>query len=255
METVLVNIGNSRIVAARWPESADDLVPDPDWLAADRTPPRVRRLFSIATPHNDVELDDLESACRGLVAEYGATQLVLSSVVPRLDGYFTADFNHLRKIDSTTDFPFAVAVDEPGAVGADRYCNLAAASAAGWETALVVDAGTATTFDLLLDSVFAGGLIAPGMAFAAEKLGETAARLAPAHFTESPVAVGTNTTMAMQGGAYHVGCNGVIGTIEALLTRYGAMPVVITGGLGRFLVRSGWLHDPDWTLRGMAVLG
>ncbi|MHB8080338.1 MAG: type III pantothenate kinase, partial [Candidatus Krumholzibacteriia bacterium] len=116
--------------------------------------------------------------------------------------------------------------------------------------ALVVDAGTATTFDLLADGRFRGGLIAPGMAFAARCLGEEAARLSPAPFAPCPLEVGITTAAALQAGAFHVGVRGVLGVVDGLLERYGPRPVAVTGGLGPYLARAGWLHDPDWTLRG-----
>ncbi len=96
----------------------------------------------------------------------------------------------------------------------------------------MVDAGTATTFDLLRDGVFAGGLIAPGMAFAAQRLGETGARLAPVPFGPAPLDVGRSTAAALAAGGWHAGQGGVRRIVDGLLQRYGALPVVVTGGLG-----------------------
>ncbi len=118
----------------------------------------------------------------------------------------------------------------------------------------MVDAGTATTFDLLDGGAFKGGLIAPGMAFAAAKLGEYAARLAPVPFGPCPLEVGTDTAGAMAAGAWHTSFFGVNGTIEALLKAYGPRPVILTGGLGRFLAVEGRHVDPFWTLRGAGWL-
>ena len=175
-------------------------------------------------------------------------------MVPACTEALTAALPTAAVVDHTLALPFAIGVAEPAAVGADRWCNVAAAVARGWRDALVVDAGTATTFDLLVGGCFVGGLIAPGMAFAARRLGEEAARLVPVPFAACPLVAGATTAAAMQAGAFHVGVRGVLGVIEGLLARYGARPVVVTGGLAAHLARPGWLHDPDWTLRGALTL-
>ena len=134
-------------------------------------------------------------------------------------------------------------------MGADRLCNVAAAAAAGLGSALIVDAGTATTFDLLLDGVFVGGLIAPGMAFAARCLGERAARLAPVPFAAAPLAAGRSTAEAMAAGGWHAGMGGVRHIVAGLLARHGRLPVIVTGGLGAHLADLGPHRpglDPAW---------
>ena len=147
-----------------------------------------------------------------------------------------------------------MAITSAQTVGADRWCNVAAACAAGLRDAIVVDAGTATTIDVLDGGTFAGGLIAPGMAFAARQLQTRAAQLWEVPFAPCPLAPGADTAAALQGGAFHVGVHGVSGTVSALLAGRPRAQVVLTGGLGRFLTRDGWPWDPLWTLRGLAAL-
>jgi type III pantothenate kinase len=154
------------------------------------------------------------------------------------------------RVDHTLPLPFGLDLADPAAVGADRLCNVAAAVARGWSDALVVDAGTATTLDLLAGGRFAGGWIAPGMALALERLGERAARLGTVPFGPVPLEVGRSTAEAMRAGAFHVGVLGLRAAVAALLERYGPRPVAVTGGLGGMARLPGWLHDPDWTLVG-----
>ncbi|MFH1845702.1 MAG: type III pantothenate kinase [bacterium] len=211
-------------------------------------------LFTVETPADSAAGDNLARQLTAALDEQSAGAAVLVSVVPNVTRALTSAVPNMVAVDHTVPLPFSLAIEEPAAVGADRYCNLAAAVASGWPDALVVDLGTATTFDLLVAGEFVGGLIAPGMAFAAEQLGHLAARLQPVPFAPCPLEVGTSTAAAMRAGAYHVGIGGVATVTAALLERYGARPVMITGGLGEFLDSPEWRHDPDWTLRGAVEL-
>jgi len=179
---------------------------------------------------------------------------VLVSVVPEVDQALKRIFPDLQVVGTGQQFPIAHEIQEPHKVGPDRWCNIAAADAAGLDSALVVDAGTATTFDLLLNKVFIGGLIAPGMAFAAQQLARQGAMLEDAPFEKRPAVVGHNTREAMTGGAWLVGCGGVEYTIDRLLETYGPLPVILTGGLAGHLSRTDRYFDPVWTLRGAASL-
>ncbi len=187
--------------------------------------------------------------------------IALSSVVPRLTERLRDLEPDLFVVDHTVEFPFGLGVGEPAAVGADRYCNIAAAVAAGWSDALVVDAGTATTFDVLQNGVFVGGLIAPGIALAAEALGERAARLPEIALSPRPAAPAADTVGAMEAGAYQTGVRGVWSLLGALRADQGDVPVVLTGGLASLLVDPlaeppdlDWRLDPVWSLRGLAAL-
>jgi len=184
------------------------------------------------------------------------------SVVPDVTAALAARWPGLTVADHRRRLPFAVALEDPAAAGADRYANLAAAAAMGWESALVVDAGTAVTYDVLEDGVFAGGLIAPGPAFAARALGETAARLAPQPFAPTPLAPGTGTGAAMRAGAWQQGMRGILGVIAALQAERPERPLVLTGGLAPLLddpslgapPPASAVRDPDWTLKGALIL-
>jgi len=105
-----------------------------------------------------------------------------------------------------------------------------------------------------LQGEFLGGLIAPGMAFAARSLQETAALLWEVPFAPCALRAGRDTDEALAIGAFHVGVQGILGTVAALLERYPRCAVVVTGGLAEHVARPGWRRDPDWTLRGLAAL-
>ncbi len=170
--------------------------------------------------------------------------MAVACVVPVVGEALAARLPDAASVDHTWAFPFTHEVRQPQTVGADRWCNVAAAVHAGLADALVVDAGTATTFDVLVGGVFLGGLIAPGMAFAARKLQEEAARLWVVPFAPCELRAGRDTEEALAIGAFHVGVHGVRGTIAALLARHPGCEVVVTGGLGGHVTQAGWRLRP-----------
>lgn len=220
----------------------------------------VRRIEDHPTPRSESARRALAKRLLALAADHpGSPALV--SVEPAVTAGLSEALPGLIVVDHRSRLPFAVAMPDPAAVGADRYCNVAAATACGWRDALIVDIGTATTFDLLSEGTFAGGLIAPGPAFAADRLGERAARLKPVPLAPCPLEAGLDTAAAMRAGAWHVGLRGIRYTIADLIAAYGPRPVVLSGGLAPLIAGElpsdpgfEWTCDPDWTLRGLAVI-
>ena len=238
MNALLVDVGNSKIAVARIALVEGAMVGP------------LERVWTGETPRGDAA----ETTAAVAAFHQDDEPVGLTSVVPHVSEALGVTLPGLRSVDHTWIFPFAMAVDGPETVGADRFCNMAAAAASGLNDAIVVDAGTATTIDVLRDGIFVGGLIAPGMAFAAQKLQEEGARLWTVPFAPADLEPGRDTTAALAIGAFQVGTRGIIGTVEGLLAMQPDARVVLTGGLGGHLVRDGWSHDPDWTLRGLAAL-
>lgn len=150
-----------------------------------------------------------------------------------------------------------VLLDRPEEAGADRIANAVAARKRYTMPAIVVDLGTATTFDVLdRDGNYLGGVISPGINLAFEALYMGAAKLPRIEIKRPPRVTGRGTVEAMQAGIYW----GYIGLIEGLLERIqkeqgGPMTVIGTGGLVP-LIAAGCpaiSHiDQDLTLRGIA---
>lgn len=241
MTLLLVDVGNSRTVAVTAAAAPDGAV-----VGA------ITEIFAADTP---AEVQGAASLAAELLSRAPGDALVgVASVVPAVTAALRAARPGVRAVDHTWRFPFTVRVTGPETVGADRWCNVAAAVGENLADAIVVDAGTATTIDVLAGGAFVGGLIAPGMAFAARKLQESGARLWTVPFAPCPLAPGGDTATALQAGAYHVGRQGVLGVVRDLAARYPRAQVVVTGGLGGHLAQVGWRDDPWWTLRGLARL-
>ena len=245
MSILVLDAGNTRVTARR-------LTAAGQWpVAPGRRPGSVERLEDLGS-HASTADEDLASWVAGLAAT-GPDRFVVVSVVPAVTELVRRTVARAEVADLRCDLPFATDVTDLAAVGPDRLCNMAAAWGAGLADALVVDAGTATTFDVLSSGVFRGGIIAPGLALAAQALSAGTARLPDVPLGEAPLAAATDTVTAMAAGTWHGGRGGVIAIVEGLRRRHGDLPLVVTGGLGDHLADLGWF-DPDWTPRGAAWL-
>ncbi|MDX2475197.1 MAG: type III pantothenate kinase [Candidatus Krumholzibacteria bacterium] len=254
LSALIVDAGNSKVRLCGWRGGAEDLrhsglTGEGGLLPAS---PLVE-LVVLETP-TATGAESFLNSLQEVHASAATLPVVLSSVVPHVEASLRQLWPQLKKIDHTCDLPFRVASPHPENIGPDRLCNVAAAAACGCRRALVIDAGTATTFDLLLEGEFVGGLIAPGMALAAACLGEAAARLGPVPFEDCSLEPGLDTAEAMRAGAFHVGVKGVEAVAESLNRKYGPLQLILTGGLGRYLTLSQSHYDPDWSLRGAAVM-
>ena len=157
------------------------------------------------------------------------------------------------------DFGIRIDLPNPAEVGADRIVNAVAAHAAHPGDLIIVDFGTATTFDVVsADGAYKGGVIAPGINLSMDALYQAAAKL-PRIAVEPPPGnggvIGKNTVHAMQSGVFW----GYIGLIEGLVARItselGTTPTVIaTGGLATLFNRHTAAIDQvdgDLTIRGL----
>lgn len=132
-----------------------------------------------------------------------------------------------------TDIGVAVSYPNPTEIGADRLVNARAAITSHGANLIVIDFGTATTFDVVdAKKAYRGGVIAPGINLSLAALHQAAAKLPRVAVARPEQVVGLSTTMAMQSGVYW----GYVGLIEGLCSRISAeqgtkMTVIATGGL------------------------
>lgn len=191
-------------------------------------------------------------------------QTVIGTVVP-------AALYHLRRLcrdwfhseplvaRSNLDWGFDIRVDQPAEVGADRLLNALAAHHRFGGPLVVVDFGTATTFDVVeSDGAYLGGVIAPGINLSIEALHKAAARLPRIGIGRPQAVIGRATVPAMQSGIYW----GYVGLVEGLVTRIqaeygGPLKVVATGGLAPLFAEGTMMIEqiePDLTLDGLRML-
>ncbi len=161
--------------------------------------------------------------------------------------------------DPGVELGIGVNVDRPAAVGADRLVNAVAGHATYKGALIIVDFGTATTFDIVAaNGDYEGGVIAPGANLSAEALHQAAAMLPRVAVVRTHTVIGKDTMPAMQSGLFW----GYIGLLEGIVSRireeYGQpMTVVATGGLANLFYRQTPVleHlDPDLTVRGLIII-
>ena len=160
---------------------------------------------------------------------------------------------------ASLDWGFEIKVDNPEEVGADRLLNSLAGHQRFGGPLIVVDFGTATTFDVVdRDGAYLGGVIAPGINLSIEALHHAAARLPRIGIGRPQAVIGRSTVPAMQSGVYW----GYVGLVEGLVARikaeYGAaMKVIGTGGLAPLFAEGTLVierTEPDLTLDGLRLL-
>ena len=189
--------------------------------------------------------------------------VVVGSVVPPLDASLRAavsTYLHAQPLFVTPgiDSGMPLKVETPLELGADRLCNSVAAFAEYGGPCVVVDFGTATTWDVVSEKgEFLGGVIAPGLEIAAEALFSRAAKLPRIELAAPPRVIGKGTVDSMQAGLVY----GYVGLVEGLtkqvLDEMGGGRVVATGGLAPVIARYTKIFDAvddDLTLKGLRLL-
>jgi len=161
--------------------------------------------------------------------------------------------------DPNVDLGIKIRIDRPEAVGADRLVNAVAAHERYKGALIVLDFGTATTFDIVGDNGdYEGGVIAPGINLSAEALHKAAAMLPRVALSRTQAVIGKDTVPAMQSGLYW----GYIGLIEGLVARIKTeyakpMTVIATGGLAKVFYKQTPAIDhldADLTIRGLILI-
>ncbi|QPH54709.1 type III pantothenate kinase [Pontivivens ytuae] len=192
-------------------------------------------------------------------------QVVISSVVPQVvfnlrvlsDRYFNCRPLVVGKADC--DLPVDVRVDEGTVVGADRLVNTVAGHDRFGGDLIIVDFGTATTFDVVdTDGAYVGGVIAPGVNLSLKALHEAAAALPHVDVTKPQRVVGTNTVDCMQSGVFW----GYVGLVEGICKRIRGerdrpMKVVATGGLSTLFNQGTDVIDhidTELTMHGLVLI-
>ena len=190
--------------------------------------------------------------------------IIIASVVPPLDTplasmsrrYFSTEpvfVNH------TTDLGLTICYDNPREVGADRVVNGVAAYQLYGGPCIVVDLGTAITFDAVsANAEYLGGIICPGVGIAVGGLFSKTARLPLVDFLKPEKLIGSNTVASMQSGLYFGVVGMIDGIVERLIGELGPETKVVATGGQAALVAGGSKYlkvvDEDLTLKGLELI-
>jgi type III pantothenate kinase len=182
--------------------------------------------------------------------------VAIASVVPPLDQTLTRmvqDCFQLTPlvVNHTVDTGLKILYDPPADVGADRIVDAVAAVTKYGAPCIVVDFGTATTFNAVSTArEYLGGVIAPGILISAEALFLRAAKLPRVEIKQPEKVIGSSTVVAMQSGIYHGYAGLVDGVLEKMIAEMNTKPrVIATGGLAPLIAgASRFIEKVDSTL-------
>ncbi len=204
---------------------------------------------------------------RALLPDGGLTGVAVCSSVPAvlhewrqmLEGHFPDVPRVVVETGVRTGLP--VRMDNPREVGSDRIVNAIAAAELYPGPAIVVDFGTATTFDVVsARGEYVGGAISPGIAISLDALGRRGAQLRKVELQRPRSVIAKNTVEALQSGALYGFASQVDGMVARMTAELGLQPgevtVIATGGLAPGVVdecASVTVHEPWLTLLGLEI--
>jgi type III pantothenate kinase len=215
--------------------------------------------------------DEFGVMLRGLLAARGFSyeivdSVAIGSVVPRVTGPLSAGCEQYFNVgsplivDAHAKLPIILDVDEPLTVGADRLINTLAASRLFVRDAIVVDLGTATTFDCITsDGVFLGGVISPGIMTSAETLTRKTSKLPATELLVPSRVIGKRTEECIRAGVLFGGAeaiDGIVRRIKKEWPRPQEPMVIATGGFAGTMSTLCTTFDcvePHLTLQGLQI--
>lgn len=207
--------------------------------------------------------DITPESLRGVLRGWRFERVVLCSVVPEKKTIITGFLADFPLHDVTWRSKLGVGIDypKPATIGADRLANAAFAAAELSTPCVVVDFGTAVTFDIIsAERKYIGGVIAPGLEAMTDYLHQRTAQLPKISLIEPPSAVGKSTKHAMLAGAVH-GYRGLVrGILVEIRKQLGVrkLRVVATGGYAELIVGAVAEIEsvrPGLTIDGLRLIG
>ena len=184
------------------------------------------KINRIATGRNELKISDMDLV----------DSIAISSVVPKLTNHYSNYFNKIGIkpfIVNHDNCKINLVVDNPSEVGPDRICNAYGAQKKYGSPCVIVDFGSATTYDIINENGdFIGGAIAPGIDVSANYLIKKAALLNEAIFKFPKHVIGKNTSANLQSGIMYGGLYSVNGMINRIMDEMNTknIRVVLTGG-------------------------
>jgi len=190
--------------------------------------------------------------------------IAIASVVPPLNytlKQMAEVYFHLTPlfVDHTTEIGLRVLYEPPSDVGADRLVDAVAAIEKYGAPCIIVDFGTATTFNAINKAgEYLGGVITPGIMISADALFERTAKLPRVDIKRPTTVIGSSTVAAMQSGLYYGYVGLVDGVLRKMVTELGGSPrVIATGGLASLIATGSELIelvDDTLTLEGLRLV-
>lgn len=246
-----IEIGNSHVVVSFF-KGADLLYTGRLPADAGLTPVRWWKLFKMLIAKSGLEASGIE-------------RVAISSVVPAVGAaIYAMATEHLPgeplQVSARLPLDLGLDVTHPDSVGADRICNVVACREIYGTPGVVVDLGTATTFDVIDEQGhFIGGSIMPGVEASARQLFSAAALLSKVDLKVPASAIGRDTESNLQAGIIFGAVDQVDGMLRRIASETGweQPQLVVTGGQSHLiapLLSTKVIHDPDLTVQGLRII-
>ena len=226
---------------------------------------KLKDFFRVSTKHS-LTVDDCGLLINQLLKENkkGIKGMIICSVVPYLTSVYqemSQKYLQVEPVIVSTRLPLGIKVlyDNPSQVGADRLANAVAAYQIYGGPAIVVDLGTATTFDVVSEKgEYLGGAIAPGLEGSISILVQKAAQLSKIDLKKPKDVIGKSTEESLRSGIFY----GTLGQIDTIVKRIkkklaGKVKVIATGGLAPLIASESETikeTDPGLTLKGLNII-
>lgn len=219
---------------------------------ASRASDEYAALLGVLLQHRGLCYDDFDG-----VALSSTVPALVSTLRELVRGYMPPN-TPVSVVSADANMGIEIAIENPREMGADRIVDALAAARLYSVPAIIIDFGTATTFDTVdREGRLLGTAIAPGFNTAMEGLFLRAARLSRIEFEKPPAAIGRNTAWALRSGWFH----GYVGLVEGLVKRIsaeldGTATVIATGGLAEWVASETSVidvYDPLLTLKGLRL--
>jgi type III pantothenate kinase len=226
---------------------------------------KLKDFFRLSTKHS-LTVDDCGLLINQLIKERkkGIKGIIICSVVPYLTSVYqemSQKYLQIEPVIVNTQLPLGIKVlyNDPSQVGADRLTNAVAAYQIYGGPAIVVDLGTATTFDVVSkNGEYLGGAIAPGLEGSISILVQKAAQLSKIKVKKPKNIIGKSTEESLRSGIFY----GTLGQIDTIVKRIkkklaGNVKVIATGGLASLIASESETIkkiDPGLTLKGLNII-
>lgn len=225
------------------------------------------RLSTSTTRTEDESWIAVKMLCdSGKIPVENINDVLISSVVPHSTKDYTRmveDYLHFKPIIISSDLDLGIKIhyEDPHAVGADRLCNAIGGYEKYGGPLIIVDFGTATTFDVIAENGdYLGGIIAAGVETSSADLWKRAAKLFKVELNFPEKIIATNTETSMQAGIMYGAVemvNGLVKRLSEELNSEKLTRVIATGGLAPVILQKTKLiekYEPNLTLDGMSII-
>ena len=228
---------------------------------------KLKKVFRISTEKkikkNNSKYITFFSSIKHNIIESDSKICIVSSVVPSLNKHIKSYFKNLKfkfYLLNSKNIPFDLVINyKLNQIGSDRIANFIYIYQRGIKNCIIIDFGTATTFDVIKNYEYSGGLIFPGIGLSLNSLIKNADLLTNVKITKKGKIIAQNTSASIQSGFYFGYLYAINGILKKIIQESKFKPkIFITGGLGKIFkdkINYNPIYNENLTLEGLKQIG